>query len=213
MVRRIAIANVQYHDQPNSSSNTFSCGLIKWCRSAAALAQQPFLGGAADVVVFTNAYHRTQLDCRPSPGSPQPRILPFDNKLELRIRRWGTAMAASGVHKQHRHLGPLHFALANLFKWEVVRHVEYAAVFLTDVDVDFFFRSGGAPPKINSSGWRALEHTWTLRYRNFLQSEMQLVAVCHRSHSKPSAPDLKFAVTPRTPRICARVHRCQEVNA
>ena len=143
-----------------------SCGIVKWCYSAAALVGAPFLAGKAELVVFTNDEAYVRLEC-----GAQPRIIAYDEALVRAAALWSGATNRSRPEPRKSGMPSRAFSERALFKWEVLRHTEYKTVFMTDIDVDLFFATGGRLPPPGSRPLRLLERAWTRAYEDFRRSE------------------------------------------
>jgi hypothetical protein len=67
-----------------SKSFPASCGIVKWCYSAASLVAAPFLAGRAELAIFTNDPQYVRSEC----GASSPRIVAYDEALLGAISRW-----------------------------------------------------------------------------------------------------------------------------
>ena len=152
-----------------ASSERSACGLVKWCRSVDMLLKVPSLKGRAEAAVITNDAALVRLLCPASHSTA--RILPFEPRLVAAVERW----------TRHLHSGNFSIAawsrqvqLTALYKWQIFAHVEYKAIFFTDIDADLLAHSWQSGP---SRLMHALHATWTSGLDEFLaQGSARLVA-------------------------------------
>ena len=171
---RLAIATSWFVAPRQNSFTSWqsSCGLVKWCYSAAALAKMPYLD--AEVAILTNNATRVRTECH---ADPPPRIIPYSQSFMDVVKRWQRAMHNRTYRRPVRDgLQNLPFSMATLGKWEAFARTEYRAILLTDVDMDIFFSTSGQPPAPGTGAAALLERAWTISYPAFLASRYQLVA-------------------------------------
>ena len=152
MPASLGVVNSQHH---SAAAGASSCGLLKWCYSAVKFAALPIHRGGAEVAIFTNNASATAAEC----AQPGVRVSGFDPELAADIETWHAAQRL--IKPRKRGLTKLSFVMSTLYKWEILRHVEYRALFFSDVDVDFFLPHGGAPPPAGSPAYRALAAAWS----------------------------------------------------
>ena len=171
----IALAATLVLYDNTTSSKRASCGLVKFCFSAARLAQQAYLVGRLEPVVLTNAPSYAQALCQ---TEPRPRMLLHDIRLERAVAVYKAARTRASAKTGYGATIRLN-AMAGLLKLQVLRLTEYSAVLVIDLDLDLFFASRGAPPKDSTKS--RVRHAWTTMLRAFLASPMMLVgrADCH----------------------------------
>ena len=85
---RVALASTFFYD---AGSHLSSCGLVKWCYSAASLAATPSFVADTDVVVFSNDVARVHAEC--SYSARAPRVLVYPEELVGLAKRWAAAVA------------------------------------------------------------------------------------------------------------------------
>ena len=178
-------ATLVLHDNTTSSKRA-SCGLVKFCFSAARLAQQAYLAGRLEPVVLTNAPSYAQALCQ---TEPRPRMLLHDSRLESAVAVYNAARTRASARTGYSATIRLN-AMAGLSKLQVLALTEYSAVLVIDLDLDLFFPSRGAPPKDDSTKSRA-RHAWTTMLSAFLASPMMLVGRADR-HSPINSAALLF---------------------
>ena len=138
------------------------CGLTKWCLNARALVR--LLGSTvAEVLVLTNNVSLVEQEC--AHIGAQLRVLEFDAAFAQTIQRY----RASALHNVSGSVlcSKSHSTFANLRKWQYVSMTEYAVIFSSDFDVDFFF---------NASAMALHAANWPLHLHRFRHSRLQLLA-------------------------------------
>jgi hypothetical protein len=164
--RRVAVATLHY------GSSSGACGIVKWCYSAAALVNTPFLRGRADAVVLTDKTSTLNGTCWPS-----PRVLTFDAALLRLTRLWTAARRASGERAQNNgHKALSNFSSSQLMKWQLASLTEYEAVLYLDTDIDLFLLHGGRPPPALTAAGAMLRRTWSAAIDAFVRSGLELLA-------------------------------------
>lgn len=153
-----------------------ACGLLKWCFSASRLAALPYMREQrTDVLVVTNDATFVELECA-MPDSADvvvPRAIAPDPSVQQLVRKWSAARCKQGTCKGG---GMSNAAHAGLLRLQFFGMVQYSAVLVTDLDVDFFLMRQGMPPRPDSSGGRRLELAWTHELGKFLASKKLLMA-------------------------------------
>ena len=102
-------------------------------------------------------------------GQPSARFIPYDEVLRQLVSAWSTSTDRSSRRKAG--MPDRFFSRQALYKWQVLRHTEYEAIFITDIDVDFFFLTAGQLPKPGSRDRKMIERAWHSAYELFRQSE------------------------------------------
>ena len=151
--RRVAIATMWHFANPSNFSKG-SCGLLKWCFSASRLAALPYMREQrTDVLVVTNDATFVELECG-MPASTDvvaPRTIALDPSVQQLVRQWSAARCKQGKCSRGRG-GMSNAAHAGLLRLQFFGMVQYSAVLVTDLDVDFFLMRQGIPPRPDSGG-------------------------------------------------------------
>lgn len=173
---RIAIATTVW--ALSMSSRDQVCGIVKWCQDATRFAALPFLRDRAEVLIVTNDAKFVNTECA---QFPQIRVIPYGQEVVDLSKRWveesydrsAERHRVKTVLKERWLLNDKGFTLANIVKWDVLRHTEYESIFLVDNDIDFWHPARKIGPEAHLE---ATQHAWTELYDRFMRSDALILA-------------------------------------